>query len=514
MTQRNWLIVAIALLLALIAPHAVEAQNKVKKVKYLGHKYDGEVNQNKIPEGTGTMDFEVFTVKGNFDGSNISNPIFKNSQLHFDYMGDASYNESDNIVLKAGGKMVNYGIRKDVGKEVRLSIFELTKDSVINAESMNTTELFVSYEVPINLPQEIDPPKIVISDVLKLTEYIGRDDKNQYYKAKGFICDDFLEKGKKTRYEDGQGRIWDIEGWKTKVVYPDGSYFNCKNGNYPDDIKIVYPNGDIVEKQDENLWLCLNNGMSFGGIKKMGIAEFVKLCNSKTYPKFEKECSLLKYPNGTKIEVKDSETHVYIPHNNENLHFTIYCANQDSLNIPHVISGKQRLLRLIPKSSSFRVGYDWRRDLSDEELNRIITESFLPLFDILDDEALYFRYGTGDGGNYIGYYYKGKYTTYSDKKKEEENKKKEEENALRADRNKFKAKYGFDPISGSAFKVGRPLATIDTWNKWLKSHGYIGCSFKLSIDQGTSKCFDFYISGKHKGFFWAENNIITSITWY
>lgn len=52
MTQRNWLIVAIALLLALIAPHAVEAQNKVKKVKYLGLKYDGEANCHKIPYGS------------------------------------------------------------------------------------------------------------------------------------------------------------------------------------------------------------------------------------------------------------------------------------------------------------------------------------------------------------------------------------------------------------------------------------------------------------------------------
>jgi len=309
MSKRTFFLAMTAIFLIMVSTQGVCGQNKVKKVKYLGHKYNGEVNQEKIPEGTGIMDYELFTVEGNFDGNNITNPIFKNSQLHFDYNGNASYDDSGNIVLKAGGVMVNYCLIKHNWKteysEIKISNTQLTKDSVINTKTMNTKELPVSYEVNINLPQEINPPKIIISDIIKLTEYTYVEQiqgVSHEYKANGFIGNGLLEKSYKIQgYTDDKGRIWDLEntgastsikGWDVKVVYPDGSFYKGHIGtgagnDYSDDLKILYPNGDIIEEHDGRLGLCLNNGLILLKIEKMQLKDFAKLYDSKTYPKFE-----------------------------------------------------------------------------------------------------------------------------------------------------------------------------------------------------------------------------------
>ena len=47
----------ISLVLCISLPHSSFAQNTIKKVKYLGHKYKGQVNKKKVPEGRGKIIF-------------------------------------------------------------------------------------------------------------------------------------------------------------------------------------------------------------------------------------------------------------------------------------------------------------------------------------------------------------------------------------------------------------------------------------------------------------------------
>lgn len=473
--SKKVLLSAIAILFVMIGtPQSVMAQNKVKKVKYLGHKYNGEVNQDKIPEGSGIMDYEVFTVEGNFDGNNITNPVFKNSQLHFDYIGNASYDESNNIVLTAGGKIEHYCIYVDkwssTVKEVKASTIELTRDSVINAKSMNTKELTVLYEVPLNLPEEVNPPHIIISDVLKLNEYsyseqvLGTINK---YTAKGFLFNDLLEKSNNIQgYKDDKGRIWDLkntgvstslEGWDVNVVYPDGSFFKGHTGtgygnDYSRNIKIVYPNGDVLKEQDGYLSLCLNNGLFLSEIEDMRIEDFAKLYNSKIYPEFE--ISIITDSKGLLSGLSSQEIGKVL----EEKVFQKCANNSGSVLIRH--------------KNGESVRFDTKRHATENEI-------------------------------------------YAANQAEESKKEAAKEKALNAEINKFKSKYGFDPtLIKAGLKVGKKITTVNAWNDWLNSHGYENYSFKLSQDRGSSKCYRFYYRGEQAGFFWVKNDVITSVSWF
>lgn len=215
------------------------------------------------------------------------------------------------------------------------------------------------------------------------------------------------------------------------------------------------------------------------------------------------------YPNGDVLEPKNEDIILHLK--DKDYFFVIY---GNALNIKDVVNGKQQRLTL-QERGSFKVGCFKCRDISDDALNQIITTTFLPMFDIPETNAaltFYRSYDletlrTEEGEHYLSNYYKGKYITHSEEKKEKEK-------TLTADRNKFKAKYGFDPINGTAFKVGKTIAIVDAWNSWLKSHGYVGFTFKLTQDHGASKCFRYFSNGKQIGSFWTKNNVITSITRY
>ena len=86
----------------------------------------------------------------------------------------------------------------------------------------------------------------------------------------------------------------------------------------------------------------------------------------------------------------------------------------------------------------------------------------------------------------------------------------------------FKKKYGFDPSVNDVkyiVKVGRNILNIvDARNEWVQEYSdnrNAKVSVKLSIDHGTSKCYDFYwMNGAYyMGFFWVKNNVITSVSW-
>ncbi len=86
----------------------------------------------------------------------------------------------------------------------------------------------------------------------------------------------------------------------------------------------------------------------------------------------------------------------------------------------------------------------------------------------------------------------------------------------------FKKKYGFDPSVNDVryiVKVGRNLLHIlDARNEWVDEYAdnrNNKVTVKLARDQGARKCYHFYWfnTAYYCGYFWVNNNVITSIHW-
>ncbi len=106
--------------------------------------------------------------------------------------------------------------------------------------------------------------------------------------------------------------------------------------------------------------------------------------------------------------------------------FILYPMDMGNMEIEKVVKGEQQLPRLStpwgsndPYNSSFRIGVLNKGNLSEDEINKIIKESVLPMFDIdKTTKALTFRnctstemMRTSASGPYIGAYINGEYLT-------------------------------------------------------------------------------------------------------
>jgi len=106
--------------------------------------------------------------------------------------------------------------------------------------------------------------------------------------------------------------------------------------------------------------------------------------------------------------------------------FILYPMDMGDMGIEKVVKGEQQLPRLStpwgnndPYKSSFRIGVLNIGELSEDEINKIIKESVLPMFDIdKTTKALTFRnctstemMTTSASGPYIGAFINGKYLT-------------------------------------------------------------------------------------------------------
>ena len=497
--MKNKTLLFVVTVLVLMMGTTQNAQAQWKNCTYLGHKFYGEV-QEKKPKGEGVMLFnckswnykgEFFTVKGNFDGNIITNPRFINSQLEFIYQdGKAYYDESNNIILKPGGRIRHYLPQAD---HVSIGIYgkrffedngiELTKDSVINVECMYTNKLLIIDEVNTGLPQELNPPHFIVSHILKLGEYEPRNESEdektlgrpRFYtprnysapllinpprevkKAKGFLWDDDFEEKisyfKVHGYKDEIGRIWDVITHDNfRVIYPDGSTFKgdlftnngeIRIGNVS--FKIVYPNGDIFEK---NIF-TLNNGLNIydTGSFSLGVKEFVRLNDSKTYP------------NIVVLRIRDDKG---------------------------ILSG-----------------------LSSPEVKRVLDETVFHKFPHKVNEVRVL-------GHNSGYYRDGRYISDEEANAAKAAAEEKESKAQQAEIDKFKRKYGFDPdYKRAGLKVGTSINALAAWKNWVDHHwNFYDVSFPLISDQGTTKSYYIIENFKRIGHFWTRNGVITSITWY
>ena len=490
MSKRTFLLVVAALSLIMSAPQNVIAQNKEKKVKYLGHKYNGQVNSNKIPEGEGILElYGGVDIAGHFNGNEVTNATIDVGSLK--YQGDLTFDESS-ATLKAGGLITifyclsergwSWESEASQGYGNHSCFIKLVKDSIVGVRDFDRDELSVIINENRDnvIRKELNPPTFSTKQVLKSELYTSTNNGGvrKYvfvlYKKDGLIVN---------QYKDDQGRIWDFNetGLVTyKVTYPDGSFY--QQTMQGDVWEVIYPNGNKVDVSKlvyDSYYITLNNGIKIKTWINSNSDEFVRLVSSKELPKLS------------------SPAEISFP--------------------PSMISG-----------------------LSSNQISKLIQDEVLAIvpFKHQNNNTIYlvesFVYDyIGKNQTKYGTFSDGIYTSDKDalaKKQTEQNAKDKVGQAKVA---QFTKRFGFDPTKKSIKQLvtaGRDFQLLRDYLIFLNSDGDLKYhsggkyAINLSIDKGTSKCYDL-IKGNTLGgnelfnrvrlcYFWVKNGKISSVSWY
>ena len=503
MKKTDLFICSVILLLAVITPQYVMAQNTIKSVKYLKHKYKGEVNSNKIPDGEGTLDmFDVKgLIKGFFKGNYVEDATIDVGRIK--YTGNLTFDESNEITLKAGGTVTyfycidNYAKGREFeGKEWYLGGWksqteesygsfsfseQLTEDKKVNDDFFRVTEKEFTYFFKFKSYDWLDVPTVPLPVKLELRTY-SYHPTNTTVAYKGVFVLDYesvIGKGLKDAkgFKDNQGRIWDFYGPNVfKVTYPDGSYY-AQTSNSGTKWAINKPN--------------------------VGILEFDS--NKSHY---------------LTVKLKDN--------------ITIYNDNK------HDVEGKfEELLKSSDFSNKFNEAW-WYiifNDLTPEtmpekEVEKLIREKIVPVlgemkYTVISADStskVLGEFGKFDEDAHICQNCDYSYLSESniEKKKNASSARSEAESARKKQAYiaQFKKKYGFDPSTitfnnyNNVIAKGRSWNALVAWNEWCSSYGsYIQEIYvNLISDYGSSKYYSFSM-GEYKGYFWISNGRISSITW-
>lgn len=481
---------SVVLCLAVLTPQHVMAQNKIKSVKYLNHKYKGEVNNNKTPDGEGEL--EMFgvkgLVKGFFQGNYVKNATIDGGRLKF--TGDLTYDESDNITLKAGGTFIYYycfltrsgniDFSWELAKEsygTQSFTEQLTSDKTVGIEAFGISEKEIAY--PIKLIDDkssgVEIPSVPVKTKLSTRQYkyeeyiefLGRREKVERVKELFVLDRESLKKTRVKEYTDEQGRVWNFYGsGQYKVTFPDGSYY-AKTGESHREFKwtINNPNVGLAEFDSEkgSVNIKLKDGIEVYKHEFDNGFKFSEINNSKDFSKF--------YLYDSSIQFND-------------------------INI---------------------------ESLSEKDVENLIREKIVPMFGEhaydINNVGRYDKYDK-DGYSCSDCNYSYMSTANKEKKQNALSAKREAEEA-KAERDfiaQFKKKYGFDPSTISPKKVlapGRSWSALAGWNDWCKKYGTANFIFaKLIKDNGSSKCYSFTMGFTDEGHFWIRNGKISSVTWY
>ena len=139
----------------------------------------------------------------------------------------------------------------------------------------------------------------------------------------------------------------------------------------------------------------------------------------------------IRYANGNILKMSRNNYDEYptITIKGKDCFFILYPLDMNNMEIEKVIKGERQLPKLStpwgsnePYKSSFRIGVFNKGNLSEDEINNIIKESVLPMFDIeKTSKALVFRYcrdsellSTDGSGPFISAYINGEYKTNTD----------------------------------------------------------------------------------------------------
>lgn len=496
MKTRSMMFYVVALIIALGMSQSVMA--KEKKVKYLGHNYKGEVNDKKVPAGKGMMNVHGLMIEGVFDDHSVSNAIVWRTEYlgasNTTFSGTITYDESENIVLKAGGVISTkyyYSRPKYRGslqdKEPDYAKETLKEDRIVNASTFETKELTLSYNVRMDVGQVLKhvknmlhTPNLCASYTVEMSHanyYKGRVDMDVFATIEHYYEDKLIEPIEVEDYKDSEGRIWEYTAEpkgsdnqiaeKLIVKYPNGSYLEYESKGSWDYLpefvywEIHYPNGKIVEAK----WYKSGSGQVYD----MG-----------------------KFKIEQKRGIRDFEF------------MEIFAKN---VNKEKFIAPLDWNISITSDSIDFE-------KLSNSETEKFIREEVIPYIE--DGTSKYVTYTTPNGKFKEGVFTSNKQAAAAEAKRAAEK---------AADYNKsiasFKKKYGFDPSIDNVraiVKVGRnSIGVINARNEWLKEYGepLISIHVKLVKDQGTSKCYEFFsgAGGFYCGYFWVRNNVITSIYW-
>lgn len=550
----------------------VIAQNPVKKVKYLKHVFEGEVNK-KVPEGKGTMFFDGFTVQGDFQGNEVTNATLSIDNSDITYNGSLSFDESQNVTLKHGGEIKtflytrtnhNWSGETTFSEYTPYVIETISTDKNVSINFFNKSELDFQYTVSVDWKDKIkeffNPPVITQTFHKKATktQVLVRYDGNEIEEFKGepynplvcklktvFILEDIPEKylTKVNEYKDEKGRSWNVDGNDVSIKDEKGrswSFFG--NGMY---VKSPLSNGITVnynssKPEIEEYVFCDSNNTKIASWK-------VKYDNKDLNKRLQETTEkILKWPHEIDLHncgnLSDNEieqllrTHIFPNLNGEQ---TPYEASTGSY-------ADQMLLAL--------------NETADEKMGRKSNYNYI-LINYNSTSAKYYY----DNDTFI-----------SENQIKEEEKRKEEDKEIHDlevakklldEINPFIKRFGFNPLKRGLkdiVKVGTSFKLISDYFKLTEKYFYCfrgkGESFKrvfpgeefvdlmggklnelaiernfiekysftffqegyyyirLSIDHGTRKCYDIrYIDVFDRvekiGFVWVSGDKITSVVW-
>lgn len=464
-----------------IPQKAISQENKVKKVKYLGHKYEGQVNKDKVPEGEGTMNIGGLIIKGKFEGTVVSDAevyLENESDSYFctTYSGKINYDKSNNVTLKATGKMAVCYFDLSARFEPKNSLkayIELKEDKVVNIENFNPEELTISYIADYSLGEsfrKINPPQITHNNTVKPSEIelVERKDPNRSYlaydnlivrKVKAFVDNpkDHIQPGLE-EYKDNEGRVWEYRinknqnRVKFKVTYPNGSYYyddGIKNNfqiNYSDGRQLFY---------DKELGFSIDN-ITFLELKDWkGASVFCEYINS--------------FPPKYKL--------------NTEFHKIFYVKNEGLGNNETKNSIEKNINALLTNANT--LSNVLFRDMKETKLGEIIEGKFISQKEV-------------------------------DAKKDAAYAKAEKERLAKIA--PYIKRFGFNPdgkLFGQLIKAGRSFKLLCDWFNYLRINNEDYVYFTLSIDHGTSKCYDMtqFMGFRNIGFIWVSGDKVTSVVW-
>lgn len=286
MNKRTFKFFVVAILATTIAmPQGAMA--KTKKMQYLGHFYHGEVNKKKVPEGQGVMNVGGLLIKGVFSDHSATNAeVCLSNYGNCSFNGTVTFDESDNIKLKTGGKYTtqyyiannqdSYNVADAKNHESILTI-----DRVVNASTFERKVLSLKRPVQLNFRSRIDfgqlnPPKEVMESI-HLTKATVHT-KYSVHEQEIFI----MPNGPETelyRYKDTNGRIWTFTSANNySIEFPDGTEIN--NGSW----EMERENGiKIRNVKNDNIEIDFGNNLKLRSIYQYKAEKLIDLIERKPF---------------------------------------------------------------------------------------------------------------------------------------------------------------------------------------------------------------------------------------
>ena len=491
MNKRFLLTIITALVMSFVMMSSVMA--KEKKVNYLGHEYKGEVNDQKIPAGKGRMIINGLRIVGEFDDHSVKDAKVALWDGNSVFTGKITYDESDNITLKAGGVIStmyfhtrNKGDQYLKNSTPSYTTEALEEDRIVNSSNFEPTQLKLSYVIDGDIMEDlrqikaINMPRFSVDYTIGLTQVYDNNRKPTNVFAA--YDDHSLETLKVNNYKDAEGRLWNfvyepfikgIENYNISVKYPDNSSFTYVMStkdphNASINWEIHYPDGKTIKATKPDAIHCI---IDLG--------------------KFQIVCGGYNIDDGKIIDL------------------FVEAKAKGSFYYPH---GFQEVTSNIDLSK-----------LSGKEIEKLLQDEVFPYMNKPYELILKGNIeidGTTLHNMKIGVLKEGKFTTELERIEAEAKKEAEDKAAEQRYIAQFKKKYGFNPATISLKNViapGRSWSALAAWNDWCKSYGPVGSTLfaKLIRDNGSSKCYSFSLgySNEYEGYFWIRNGKITSVTW-